>query len=93
MLFDRSANLRHVAARDGKGFVAVLDEQLGGAGMRDDLLYLAKVDQESAMAADNHRIALQRFLHLLHGGAKHVGMHLIVAQMTDLDVVAHGLYI
>ena len=26
-------DLRHVAARDGKRFVAVLDEQLGGAGM------------------------------------------------------------
>ena len=41
--------------------MAVIDEQLGGAGMRDDLLYLTEVDQEGAMAADNHRVALQRF--------------------------------
>jgi hypothetical protein len=56
--FDCCANLRHVAARDGEGFVAVLDEQLRGTGMRDNLFYLTKVDQEGAMAADNHRIAL-----------------------------------
>ena len=43
------------------------------------------------MAADNHKITLQRFLHLFHGGTQHVGMHLIVAQMTHLDVVANGL--
>ena len=33
--------------------MAMIDEQLGGAGMRDDLLYLTEVDQEGAMAADN----------------------------------------
>ena len=43
------------------------------------------------MTSDYHRIVLQGFLHLLHRGTKHVGMHLTVAQMVDLDVVAHGL--
>ena len=87
----RTLNLRHVAARDGERFVAVFDEQLGGAGMGDDLLDLPKVDQEGTMAADNHRIVLQRFLHLFHRGTKHIGMHLIVAQMAHFDVVAHSL--
>jgi hypothetical protein len=54
----RSLHLRHVATRDGERFVAVLDEQLDGAGIRDNLLHLTKVDQEGAMATDNHRIAL-----------------------------------
>ena len=44
MVIYRSPDLRHVAARDGDGFVAVLDKQLGGAGMRDDLLHLAEID-------------------------------------------------
>ena len=90
-LLNRGPNLRHVAARDGERFVAMLDKQLCGAGMRDNLLYLTKVDQKGAMAADNHRVALQRLLQLFHRGAKHIGMHLSVAQMAYLDVVAHGL--
>ena len=69
----------------------MLDKQLGRAGMRSDLLYLTKVDQESTMTTDNHRIALQHFLHLFHGGAQHVGMHLTVAQMVHLDIVANSL--
>lgn len=32
-LLYRCLDLRHVAARDGEGFVAVLNEQLSGAGM------------------------------------------------------------
>lgn len=48
------------------------------------LLYLTKVDQEGAVAADNHRIALQCLLHLFHGSANHVGMHLIVEQMARM---------
>ena len=43
------------------------------------------------MATDNHRITLQRFFHLFHGGAQHVGMHLTVAQMVDFYIIAHGL--
>ena len=81
MVIYRSPDLRHVAARDGDGFVAVLDKQLGGAGMRDDLLHLAEIDQKGAVAADNHRIVMQRFLRLLHRGAKHVGMHLPIAKL------------
>jgi hypothetical protein len=49
-------DLYHVAARDGERLVAVLDEQLGGAGMRSNLFYLTQVDQEGTMAADNHRV-------------------------------------
>jgi hypothetical protein len=59
--------------------------------MRDNLFHLTKVDQEGAMAADDHRITLQRFLHLFHSGAKHVGTHLSVAQMADFNIVANGL--
>ena len=90
---NRFANLCHVAARNGKRFVAVLDEQLGGTSMRNNLIYLSKVNQESTMAADNHRIILQRILHLFHRGAKHIGTYVLVAQMTHLHVVAHGLNI
>ena len=90
---NRCPHLCHVAARHGERFMAVIDEQLGGTGMRDDLLDLTKVDHKGAMAADDHRIALQRFLHLLHRGAKHVGMHLSVVQVADFDIVANGLYI
>ena len=61
--------------------------------MRDDLLYLTEVDQEGAMAADDHRIVLQRFLHLFHRGAEHIGTHLSVVQIADLHIVANGLYI
>ena len=61
--------------------------------MRDNLFHLTKVDQEGAMATDNHRIVVQRFLHLFHGGTKHVGMHLSVAQVADLNVVSYSLYI
>ena len=54
------------------------------------------------MAADDHRIALQRFLRLFHRGAKHIGMHQPdsrrsvaypwpFTQMVNLHVVAHGL--
>ena len=32
-LLNRSLNLGNVATRDGEGFVAMLDLQLGGAGM------------------------------------------------------------
>ena len=64
--------------------MAVFDEQL---------LDLTKVDQEGAMAANNHRIVLQRFLRLFHCGAKHISTHLPIAQMADLDIVAHGLNI
>ena len=45
------------------------------------------------MAAYYHGIVVQRLLHLLHGGAKHVGTHLLVAQMMYLNIVAHRLYI
>ena len=71
----------------------MLDEQLGSARMWDNLLYLTQVDHESAVATDYHWIGLKRFLHEFHRGAKHVGMYLIVAQMTDPDVIAHSLYI
>ena len=59
--------------------------------MRHNLLHLTQVDQEGTMAAHNHRIGREGLLHLLGGGAQHVGMHLVVAQMADLDVVSHRL--
>ena len=48
---NRCPHLCHVAARHRERFMAVIDEQLGGARKRDDLLYLTEVDQEGAMAA------------------------------------------
>ena len=50
---DYFLDLLHIAAGDGDGVVAVLDEQLHGAGTGDNLLHLAEVDEESAMATDN----------------------------------------
>ena len=73
--------------------MAVLDKQLGGAGVGDDLLYLTEVDKKGSMAADDHRIILQRFLRLLHSGAKHIGLHLSIAQMAHFHVVANSLNI
>ena len=66
---NRCPHLCHVAARHRERFMAVIDEQLGGAGMRDDLLYLTEVDQEGAMAAYDDGF-LVAFVHTSHKGTK-----------------------
>jgi hypothetical protein len=49
---------------------------------RDEMITKSKrTFSLGAMAADNHRIALQRFFHLFHRGAKHVSMYLSLARV------------
>ena len=56
--------------------MAVLDEQLGSARTRNDLVHLSEIDEEGAVATHDHRIGLEFVFYLLGGGAEHVGLHL-----------------
>ena len=91
MTIYRCFDLCHIAARDGERLVAVLDEQLGGAGMGDNLLNLGKVYQESPVATHNNGVGPKRLFHLFHCGAEHVGMCLFFAKIAYLDVIAYSL--
>ena len=71
--------------------MAVLDDQLHTAGLRDYLLHLGKVYEEGTVATDNHRVVMKVVFHLFGGGTKHVGANLIVAQMAHLHIVADRL--
>ena len=62
----------HIAAGDGYGIVAVLHDKLHGAGLRNKMLHLPKVNDESAMTAYYHGIGMQRVFHLFRCGAEHI---------------------
>ena len=82
-----------IAARYGDGIVAVTHDELHGVGTGRDLLHLAEIDEEGAMAAHYHGVGLQTVFQLLHRGAEHVGMHLVVSLLADLCIVANRLNI
>ena len=71
----------------------MFDDELHGAGVRDDLLHLTEVDEKGTVATDNHGIGMQVVLHLLGGGAEHVRAHLAVVQLINFHIVADCLYI
>ncbi len=73
--------------------MTMLHLELHGSGVRNDLLYLTEIDQESTMTAHNHRIILQIVLHLFGSGAKHIGTYFPFTQMAYLYVIANSLNI
>lgn len=72
--------------------MAVIDDELHTAGLGDDLLHLGKVDEESTMATDNHRVIMKIIFHLLGGGTNHIGTYLLITQMAYLHIVADRFY-
>ena len=84
-------DLGGVAARDGEGLLAVLDDELHGTGPGNNLLDLLQVDEEGTVAAHNHGVGTQVFLNLLGGGAQHVVADLTIVPLIDFHIVADGL--
>ena len=69
---DGLLHLRHIAARDRYELMAVLDEQLHGARLGNNLFHLLQIYQESTVATNHHGIVAQILLYLFGRSAEHV---------------------
>ena len=73
--------------------MAVFHCQLHGAGLREDFFHLSQVDQESAVAPDNHRVGVQVVLHLLGRSAKHICADLTIGEVANFHIITDRLNI